>query len=242
LEIQASRDGKTKVVSVERSLLNLAQRKAKVFAHQAQVQVQRAEVTKIWELLNFDPALVVIDFVGHYTSSNEKMYQLVFVVHYRKPSGYEDWRYHNIWSKRKARAPFVITAWKMLFAKKVFDNYKEIFLSRDNGGHFCNYKVIKYMSEIGHPHEKIFRIRSYAPNHGYSIADRHAAQIKGCIRRAAATGKLFIQAMIMLIFSMWKKKDKHRTILKNLISPIIFKQKIKQIGMESALFVTLTSV
>lgn len=86
----------------------------------------------------------------------------------------------------------------MLFRKGLFATYEEIFLSRDNGAHFRNYKIVKYESEIGFLQNKIFRVRSYAPNHGYSHADRHASQVKGCIRRAAVRCHNFNNLLIML--------------------------------------------
>ena len=118
---------------------------------------------------------MITDFCGHYSSKHKKIYQLIFVIYFRNDKGHEDWKYCSVWGTEKATADYVIKSWELLFARGIFDQFGEIFLSRDNGGHFRNFKVMQYESEIGFRYNKIFRVRSYAPNHGYSHADRHAA-------------------------------------------------------------------
>jgi hypothetical protein len=56
-----------------------------ILLHHRQLQVQRAEVTKIRENLNYDQCLLLEDFIGHYSDSskNPKVYQLCFVLYYR---------------------------------------------------------------------------------------------------------------------------------------------------------------
>ena len=91
----------------------------------------------------------------------------------------------------KAKAEFVTRAWTQNFTEGIFDDFDEIFCARDNGGHFRNYAILKFESEIGFRYQKIYRVRSYAPHHGYNHADRHGAQVKGWIRKAGKRGDKF---------------------------------------------------
>ena len=183
------------------------------YLHEAQLATQRAEVSKIRDNLSPFQTLVIADFAGHYSSNNDKMYQLIFVLYFRNDYGIIDWKYFNVWSDKSATWEFVVRAWQMLFTDGVFDDFNEIFLARDNGGHFRNYNIVKYESEIGALWEKTFRVRSYAPCHGYSHADRHASQVKGAVRRDSVKGRRFeIPDDYVAFLNVNKKSQKSYTL------------------------------
>src|SRR6185437_10563896 len=121
-----------------------------------------------------------------------KVYQLCFVIYFRDPTtGHENWRYVNFWSMMKAKAEFVIRAWTQIFTEGISDDFDEIICARDNGGHFRNYAILKFESELGFRYQKTYRVRSYAPHHRYNHVDRHGAQMKGWIRKAGKGGDKF---------------------------------------------------
>ena len=193
--IKKLRSGELKSENVEADLQAAVRKREGIYLHEAQLHNQRGEVEKIKQKLNYEQCLVVSDFCGHYATNNKKVYQLIFVIYYRnRDSGHIEWKYHSVWGKQKATWDYVVRSWEMLFKEKVFDDYDEIFLARDNGPHFRNYNVIKYESEIGYLHKKTLRVRSYPPYHGYSHADRHASLCKVTIRTASVTGKEFKEA------------------------------------------------
>lgn len=81
--IKDIQEGKEKAQSTERLLQVWNKKKQDGLLHYAQLQTQRAEVTKIREQLNYKQCQVIQDFVGHYSTKNKKIYQLVFVIYYR---------------------------------------------------------------------------------------------------------------------------------------------------------------
>src|SRR6185437_6501267 len=81
------------------------------------------------------------------------------------------------------KAEFVIRAWTQIFTKGIFDDLVKFFVPGTMGTIF--------ESEIGFRYQKTYRVRSYAPRHGYNHADRHGAQVKGWIRKAGKRGDKF---------------------------------------------------
>jgi hypothetical protein len=86
-KIKDIQEGKEKATSTQRFLQVWQQKKMNVLLHQAQLQTQRGEITRIREQLNYKQCHVIQDFVGHYTSWNKKIYQLVFVHYFRTQLG-----------------------------------------------------------------------------------------------------------------------------------------------------------
>ena len=174
MQIRDIKEGKIKLVNHEKEMTALKQHREALSRHEAQLAVQRNEIERIRENLMHGQALVITDFAGHYSVTNQKLYQLIFVIYCRAPNGSLRWTYYSTWGAKsdgKADWAFVVKSWETLFTLGVFKNFEEIFLARDNGGHFRNYNVVKYESEIGSLWGTTFRVRSYAPRHGYSVAE-----------------------------------------------------------------------
>src|SRR6185437_4601086 len=69
-EIELLRRGDVKHEDPERRLAVLVRKRSDIFLHEAQLQVQRAEITKIREDLKYRQCLVFQDFIGHYIANS----------------------------------------------------------------------------------------------------------------------------------------------------------------------------
>jgi len=81
----------------------LERKQLEILRHQGQLQTQRGEITKIRETINYNQCLCILDFGGHYSCRQRKIYQLVFVLLYRNDNGAEKFKYFNVWSDEKSK-------------------------------------------------------------------------------------------------------------------------------------------
>ena len=178
-QIKDIEEGRVKPENPGGELQKLRRKKTDIYIHQAQLQVQRGEITKIRENLSYTQCLIISDFCGHYTKDGGKMHQLIFVVYHRNEQGYETWFYRNFWSLESADWKFIITAWEMLFNSDALESFNEIYFARDNGSNYRSYRMLKYESEIGFRYKKIYMpLKSNQRFEGPAFVGKNSTQLK----------------------------------------------------------------